>query len=109
MSAVRIIASGLISLSMKSVIGGLMTSVAVLGARGAQEVRALAVEEHGGAEVDVRLEVAPLGVGVRDRRARAETGAVDQHVEQAVALAVRRDDLLTPSSSPMLAATNWTS
>ena len=67
---------------------------AVLGARGAQQVDALAVEEDRRAQVDAELQVDLLGRQLADRRADADAGVVDQHVEAPEALAVGAHDLL---------------
>jgi hypothetical protein len=53
----------------------------VLGARGAQELGALAVEEDRRAQVDGELEVDLLGRQLADRLAGADPGVVDQHVQ----------------------------
>ena len=66
----------------------------MLGAGGAQQLRALAVEEDDRAQVDVELEIDPLGGDLGDGGADADAGVVDQHVQAPPALAVRRDDAL---------------
>ena len=68
--------------------------VAVLGPRGAQQVRALAVEEDHRAQVQVELHVDPLGRLVGDAGAEADARVVDEHVEPAPAVAVGGDDAL---------------
>jgi hypothetical protein len=68
--------------------------VAVLGASGAQQVGALAVEEDDRPQVEVELHVDPLGLHVGHRRADPDAGAVDEHVEPAETLAVAGHDAL---------------
>ena len=70
--------------------------VSVLGARGAQEVGALAVEQDDRPQVDVELHVDPLGDDVGDGRADAHAGVVDEHVEAPPALAVGGGDRRDP-------------
>ena len=64
----------------------------MLGAGGAQQLHRLAVEEDDRAQVDGELEVDPLGLVLAGRRADADAGVVDEHVEAAVAVAVGGDD-----------------
>jgi hypothetical protein len=66
----------------------------VLGAGGAQQPDALAVHQHHRAHVQLQLQVEPLRRDLRERRAEADAGVVDEHVEAAEALAVRGDDAL---------------
>ncbi len=60
----------------------------------AQHRHRLAVEEDDRAQVDVELHVQALGLDVGNAGTDADAGVVDEHVEAAVALAVRLDDTL---------------
>ena len=60
----------------------------MLGARGAQQLGALPVEEHDGTEVDVKLHVDVLGLLFVDRSADPYTSIVDEHVKSAEGLTV---------------------
>src|SRR5205823_14032438 len=66
--------------------------LAVLGAGGAQHLRALAVEEDDRADVDGDLQVDVLRLLLGHRGADADAGVVDEHIEAAEALAVASDD-----------------
>src|SRR4029453_12811247 len=65
-----------------------------LGAGGAKQLGALAVEEDQRAQVDPELEVDLPGVDLVDGRTEPDPGAVDEHVEAPEVLAVRAHDLL---------------
>ena len=73
----------------------LTTSAFLCCAPASQQHRhAFAIEEDDRADVDVELHVQALGLDLADGRADAHARVVDEHVEAAVALAMRGDDLL---------------
>jgi hypothetical protein len=72
----------------------------MLGCRLAQQVDALAMEQHDRADVRVELDVEVLRLDLADRRTDPDTRVVDEHVHAAVAIA---------NSSPGFPATCSTS
>ena len=66
----------------------------MLGRRRQQQGQAFAIEQHGGAQVDVQLHVEALGLNLAHGRADAHAGVVHEHVQAAIALAVGLGHLL---------------
>src|SRR5205807_9725505 len=67
--------------------------VAVLGAGGAQQLIAFAVEEDDRAEIDADLHVEIFGLDVAHGSADPDPGVVDQYVEPSEAVAMGGDNL----------------